>query len=146
MFFCFCICILCLDFFIGNCIFSGQPFPAGFDLIFISCCARSKLSAVVEIKPLHMKCRNVLRILIQHFPGRAFGADLSLRWCPRSCAGLGVLWSRLWCLQNYVQPRLHLLQLYLYRDVLCDFKKKKRGEKKQQKNKFMYLTSKLPVQ
>lgn len=36
------------------CIFSGQPFSAGFDLIFISGCACSKMSAVVEIKPLHI--------------------------------------------------------------------------------------------
>lgn len=67
-------------FFKGYCIFSGQPFPAVLDLILISGCARSKLSAVVEIKSLHIICRNVLCVLIHHFlqPRRAFSIDLSL--------------------------------------------------------------------
>lgn len=137
MFCCFCICILCLDFFNGYCIFSGQPFSAGFDLIFISSCACSKLSAVVEIKPLHIICRNVLYILIHH----SHTPD-GLSAQPCHCAGVQASCAEVVLL---VRSNLHLLKLCLCRDVLCDHKKKKMGEKTQTAE-LMCLTSKVPVQ
>lgn len=121
MFCCFCICILCLDFFNGYCIFSGQPFPAGFDLIFISGCACSKLSAVVEIKPLHIICRNVLYILIHH----SHTPD-GLSAQPCHCAGVQASCAEVVLL---VRSNLHLLKLCLCWGVLCDHKEKKLGGK-----------------
>lgn len=109
-------------FFNGYCIFSGQPFPAGFDLIFISGCACSKLSAVVEIKPLHIICRNVLYILIHH----SHTPD-GLSAQPCHCAGVEASCAEVVLL---VRSNLHLLKLCLCRGVLCDHKKEKIGGKK----------------
>lgn len=137
MFCCFCICILCLDFFNGYCIFSGQPFPAGFDLIFISGCACSKLSAVVEIKPLHIICRNVLYILIHHShtPDGLSAQPCHCAGVQASCAEV-VFWSGVTCTYSS----------YVFVGVYCVTTRKKKLWGKKPKQQKSSLTSKVPVQ
>lgn len=137
MFCCFCICILCLDFFNGYCIFSGQPFPAGFDLIFISGCACSKLSAVVEIKPLHIICRNVLYILIHH----SHTPD-GLSAQPVTVLVFKPLMLKLFCWSGVTCT----YSSYVCVGVYCVTIRIKNWGERTQTAEFMCLTSKLPVQ
>lgn len=137
MFCCFCICILCLDFLNGYCIFSGQPFPAGFDLIFISGCACSKLSAVVEIKPLHIICRNVLYILIHH----SHTPD-GLSAQPVTVLVFKPLMLKLFCWSGVTCT----YSSYVCVGVYCVTIRIKNWGERTQTAEFMCLTSKLPVQ
>lgn len=124
-------------FFNGYCIFSGQPFPAGFDLIFISGCACSKLSAVVEIKPLHIICRNVLYILIHH----SHTPD-GLSALPVTVLVFKPLMLKLFCWSGVTCT----YSSYVCVGVYCVTIRIKNWGERTQTAEFMFLTSKLPVQ
>lgn len=124
-------------FFDGYCIFSGQPFPAGFDLIFISGCACSKLSAVVEIKPLHIICRNVLYTLIHH----SHTPD-GLSAQPVTVLVFKPLVLKLFCWSGVTCT----YSSYVHVGVYCVTIRIKNWGKKLKTAELVCLTSKLPLQ